>query len=246
LNKVAVITGSSKGIGFALAKMFLSHGFSVAICARHHDSLQSAAAHLVEFVDSAGLAGRVFWKVVDIGNPNDAQVFISDAARTLGGIDVLVNNAAIIETKPFEEMTCEELSSVANANVLGVWVCTRAAIPYLKRSSLHTVVNISSEMDDEPRQGFVAYSSSKGAVTTFTKALALEFQPQVIKVLGIRPSRVRTTAWDRVRAGDDAYYIPDDVAGLLEELLFVLPESVHSGQVINLSGARPIQKNGGK
>lgn len=242
MNKVAVVTGGSQGIGFAIAKMFLSHGFSVAICARHHDSLQSAAARLVEFVDSASLTGSVFWKVVDIGNPNDAQVFIDDASRTLGGLDVLVNNAAIIETKPFEEMTCEELSSVASANVLGVWICTRAAIPYLKRSYLHTVVNISSEMDGEPLQGFVAYASAKGAITSFTKALAVEFQPQDIKVFGIRPSRVRTTAWDRVRAGDDAYYSPDDMAGLLEELIFVLPESVHSGQVINLKDAWPIQE----
>lgn len=237
-----MVTGGSQGIGFAIAKMFLSHGFSVAICARHHDSLQSAAARLVEFVDSASLTGSVFWKVVDIGNPNDAQVFIDDASRTLGGLDVLVNNAAIIETKPFEEMTCEELSSVASANVLGVWICTRAAIPYLKRSYLHTVVNISSEMDGEPLQGFVAYASAKGAITSFTKALAVEFQPQDIKVFGIRPSRVRTTAWDRVRAGDDAYYSPDDMAGLLEELIFVLPESVHSGQVINLKDAWPIQE----
>lgn len=237
-----MVTGGSQGIGFAIAKMFLSHGFSVAICARHHDSLQSAAARLVEFVDSASLTGRVFWKVADIGNPNDAQAFIDDASRMLGGLDVLVNNAAIIETKPFEEMTCEELSSVASANVLGVWICTRAAIPYLKRSSLHTVVNISSEMDGEPLQGFVAYASAKGAITSFTKALAMEFQPQVIKVLGIRPHRVKTTAWDRVRVGDDAYYNPDDMAGLLEELIFVLPESVHSGQVINLKDAWPIQK----
>lgn len=241
----AVITGGSQGIGFAIAKMFLSHGFSVAICARHHDTLQSAADHLVEFVASAGLTGRVFWKVVDIGNPNDVQVFIDDAAKTLEGIDVLVNNAAIIEAKPFEEMTCDELFSVASANVLGVWVCTRAAIPYLKRSSLHTVVNISSEMDGEPLQGFVAYSSSKGAMTSFTKALAVEFKPQDIKVLGIRPSRVRTTAWDRVRIGDDACYSPDDMAGLMEELIFVMPESVHSGQVFNLKDAWPIQ-NGGK
>lgn len=242
MNKVAVVTGGSQGIGFAIAKMFLSHGFSVAICARHHDPLQSAAARLLEFVDSASLTGRVFWKVADIGNPNDAQTFIDDATRTLGGLDVLVNNAAIIETKPFDEMTCEELSSVASANVLGVWICTRAAIPYLKRSSLHTVVNISSEMDSEPLQGFVAYASAKGAITSFTKALAMEFQPQIIKVFGIRPHRVRTTAWDRVRMGDEAYYSPDDMAGLLEELIFVMPESVHSGQVINLKNAWPIQK----
>lgn len=242
MNKVAVVTGGSQGIGFAIAKMFLSRGFSVAICARHHDSLQSAAARLLEFVDSASLTGRVFWKVADIGNPNDAQAFIDDASRTLGGLDVLVNNAAIIETKPFNEMTCEELSSVASANVLGVWICTHSAIPYLKRSSLHTVVNISSEMDGEPLQGFVAYASAKGAITSFTKALAVEFQPQDIKVFGIRPHRVRTTAWDRVRIGDDAYYGSDDMAGLLEELIFVKPGSVHSGQVINLKDAWPIQK----
>lgn len=242
MSRSAVITGGSQGIGFAIAKMFLSRGFSVAICARHPDTLQSAAAQLEKFVDSAGQIGRVFWKIVDIGNPNDVQVFIDDAARTLGGLDVLVNNAAIIESKPFEEMTFEELSSVASANVLGVWVCTRAAIPYLKRSSLHTVVNISSEMDGEPRQGFVAYASAKGAITSFTKALAMEFQPQDIKVLGIRPHRVRTTAWDRVRIGENAYYSPDDMAGLLEELIFELPESVHSGQVINLKDAWPMQK----
>lgn len=239
-----MVTGGSQGIGFAISRMFLSHGFSVAICARHLDTLQSAAAHLEEFVDSAGQTGRVLWKVVDIGNPNDVQIFIDETARTLGGLDVLVNNAAIIETKPFETMTCEELSSVAFANVLGVWACSHAAIPYLKKSLLHTIVNISSEMDAQPLQGFVTYSSSKGAITTFTKALAVEFQPQEIKSFGVRPTRVRTTAWDRVRVGDEACYVPKDVAGLLEKLIFVEPESVHSGQVINLKEAWPIQKRG--
>lgn len=245
MNKVAVITGSSQGIGFAIAKMFLRHHFSIAICARHHDALQAAADGLLEFADCEGLTGRVFSKVVDIGNPGDAKIFIDDAARELGGLDVLVNNAARIERKLFDKMTLEELSSVVNSNVLGTLVCTHTAVPYLKRSALHTIVNISSEMDSEPLQGFVPYASSKGAVTTLTKALAKEFRPEVIKIFGIRPSRVKTTAWDRVRIGDDAFYSPNNMADLLEVMIFVSPENVRSGEMVNLKDAYPL-KIGGK
>lgn len=239
-KKIALITGGSQGIGLAIAEMFIQHGFSVAICARNTERLQIASESLAMQADSVGLGGRVYWKSLNVGDPRVLQGFVDDVARELGGLDVLVNNAAIIEIKPFESMAIEELSDIAAANVLGVWVCTRAALPYLKQSPLHLVVNISSEMDNKPLRGFVAYSSAKGSITAFTKAIAAEFDPREIKVIGIRPCRVRTEAWNRVRADDESYYVPADMARLLENLIFVSHDTIESGQIVNLKDTLPI------
>ena len=239
-KKVALITGGSQGIGFAIAEMFIQHGFSVAICARNADMLQMASERLATLADSIGLGGRVFWKSLNVGNPRSIQGFVEDAACEFGGLDVIVNNAVNVERKPFENMSIEELSGIASANVLGAWICTHAALPYLKQSSLHLIVNILSEMDSEPLTGFVTYASSKGAITAFTKAIAAEFDPRVVKAIGIRPRRVRTATWNRVRAGDESYYVPADVAKLLEKLVFVSSDTIQSGQIVDLKETQPI------
>ncbi len=238
-KKVALVTGGSQGIGLAIAEMFVRHGFSVAICARKEDRLRTASERLVTLADSLGLGGSVLWKSFNMGDPKAVQGFVEGIVREFGRLDVLVNNAAIIEKKPFESFSADELSEIVATNVLGVWVCTRFAIPYLKQSPFHLVINISSEVDNEPLCGFVAYSSAKGAITTFTKAIAVEFDQQEIKAIGIRPHRVRTEAWNRVRAGDESFYVPEDVAQLLEKLIFVSSDTVKSGQIINLKDMLP-------
>jgi len=241
-NKVALITGGSQGIGLAIAEMFIRRGYSVAICARNIDRLLRASEHLTMLADSVFMGGRVFWRSLNVGDTRAVQEFVDDAASKLGGLDVVINNAAVIEKKSFGSMSIEELFDVAAANVLGAWVVTRVALPYLRQSPLHLVVNISSEMDSEPLCGFVAYSSAKGAMTTFTKALAAEFDPEEIKAIGIRPRRVKTTAWSRVRAGDETYYAPEDVAKLLEKLIYIAPDTVQSGQIVNLKNTPPISR----
>lgn len=233
MNGVAIVTGGSQGIGYAIAQMFLvNHGYSVAICGRNEATVKEAERRLQENLrDIPGT--NIYCEAIDIGTQEAAQGFIQRAEGALGGIDVLVNNAAHIVRKRYDLMTIEDLTVAAGVNILAPWVCTLTALPYLLRSDIHTIVNLSSEMDQTPLPEFAVYASCKGGITSFTKALAVDFPASMLRVLGIRPRRVDTRAWHRVRANDKAYYSPEDVANLVEHAVFALPKT-DTGVMLNL------------
>lgn len=233
MRGVAIVTGGSQGIGLAIANMFLAKcGFSVAICGRNGAAVQTAERQLQEILkDRPG--PKIYSEVIDISTSDNAQGFIERAAHALGGVDVLVNNAAHVIRKRFDLMTIDELAATAGTNVLAPWVCSLSALPYLFNSDIHTIINLSSEMDEAPLHEFAAYASSKGAITGFTKALAKDFPASRLRVLGIRPRRVDTPLWHRVRAEDRPHYLPEDVAKLVEYAVFTLPQT-DTGLMLNL------------
>lgn len=235
-KKVAIVTGGSQGIGLAIAEMFLAkYGFSVAICGRNGAVIQTAEKQLQEILkDRPG--PKIYCEVIDIGTSDNARRFIERAAQALGGIDVLVNNAAHVVRKRFDLMTIDDLEATTGTNVLAPWVCSLTALPYLLDSNIHTIINLSSEMDEWPLAEFALYASSKGSITSFTKALAKDFPANKLRVLGIRPRRVDTPLWHRVRANERAYFLPKDVANLVEYAVFTLPKENPnvSGVMLNL------------
>lgn len=230
---VAIVTGGSEGIGYAIAEMFVRRGFSVAICARRIDLITEAADRLKELAAQGGNKARIFEDSVDLASASSARSFIERAAASLGGVDVLVNNAAAIINERFETISDNDLDEMVKVNVLATLICTKAALPYLIRSPLHALVNVSSEMDNYPIRNFVAYASTKGAVTSFTKALTTEYPPERLRTVGIRPRRVQTASWDRARPDAAAYYIPSDVAELVEYAIFRTPATL-SGAMYDL------------
>jgi 3-oxoacyl-[acyl-carrier protein] reductase len=167
-NKVAIVTGGSRGIGAAIAKRLAKEGANVAITyAKSPDAAQS----VVKAIEAAG--GKAFAYQADATDPIAVKAAIDKVVSTLGRLDILVNNAGIAIPKPFEEATLEEMNQVISLNLTGVLVATHAALKYLKKGG--RIITIGSCVGERMMMpGLVAYSATKAAVRMFTQGLARE------------------------------------------------------------------------
>ncbi len=186
-NKRAIITGSSKGIGLAIAERLVEAGCSVVISARSQDDVQSVASSL----DAAG-PGRAFGKACDVADHQKVSELVEFSAQQLGGLDILINNAGIGIFKKVEDMSVEEWRSLIGTNLDGVFYATRYALPKLKESGSGFIINISSLAGKYAIPTGAAYNSSKFALTGFSEALMQEVRHDDIRVAYIMPGSVDT------------------------------------------------------
>jgi 3-oxoacyl-[acyl-carrier protein] reductase len=185
-NKVALITGGSRGIGAGIAKRLARDGASVAIT---YTKGADAAAAVVKAIVGAG--GKAIAIQADSSNAEAVKAAVEKTVSELGGLDILVNNAGTAIPKPFEEATLEELDLVLNLNVRGLFVATQAALKHMKTGG--RVINIGScvgERDYTP--GLAAYAATKGAVKMFTQGLSREVGSRGITVNNVQPGPIDT------------------------------------------------------
>src|SRR6059036_4078844 len=162
-EKVALITGGSRGIGAAIAKRLAADGASVAITYAKEASAASAVVKAIEL--SGGKAVAIQANAADVEAVKGA---IEKTVATFGGLDVLVNNAGTAIPKPFEETTLEEMNRLIDINVRGVFVATQAALKHMKSGS--RIIMIGSAVGERVQvPGLVPYSATKGAVKIFTQ-----------------------------------------------------------------------------
>lgn len=166
-----IVTGGATGIGFGIARAFVESGAHVLITGRRPDRLAKAAQELRALARDGA---RVAELVADVTAPGDAARTVAAAARELGGLDVLVNNAGSGEFKPLAAGTPQELRKNFETNVFGVYELTQAALPELTKSRAGRVVSISSIAGLRGIPGATIYGSGKGAVTSFARTLAVE------------------------------------------------------------------------
>jgi NAD(P)-dependent dehydrogenase (short-subunit alcohol dehydrogenase family) len=166
-----LVTGSSRGIGFAIAKAFLSGGARVAV---NGSTAQSARAAIEKLADP----GRTIAAPGDIGTVAGCESVVRTAIESFGGLDILVNNAGVGAGRPIAD--CDEAmwDSHANVNLKGVFFCCRAAIPELRKSK-GNIVNIASDAGLMGVPGITVYCGTKGGVVNMSRAMALEIAPDV-------------------------------------------------------------------
>ena len=197
---VVLVTGGSKGIGLAIARAFAERGDRVVIGARHPPAaLADARLHVV---------------AADVRKPEDAQKLVDAAVSTFGSLDVLVNNAGVGRFANVADMRLEHWHEIIDTNLNGVFYCTRAAIPAMRKAGGGFIVNISSLAGKNAFAGGAAYCASKAALNHFSEALMQELRHDNIRVSYVMPGSVATEFGDLPPTGGDASWklTAEDVA----------------------------------
>ena len=192
-NKVAVITGGSRGIGFATAEAFLAEGATVVVCGSRQESADKAVAQLKEKFPEGKVSG--IWP--DLASYTDVKAAFDGVAAQYGTIDILVNNAGISDSTPFTSYTEETMNKVIDLNIKGVYNCTRAVVDGMVAKGAGVILSTSSVVSKYGQPGGVGYPTSKFAVNGFTVSLARELGPKGIRVNAVAPGITYT---DMMRA----------------------------------------------
>ena len=234
-GRAAIVTGGSRGIGYAIAAALVAGGSRVAITGRNPAHLESAAKRLG---DAARGAADVITIAGDVGRARDAAEAIDQTVRRFGGLDILINNAGIGTFGNVADMSVEAWDTLIQTNLSGVFYCSHAAIPHLKRRGNGWIINISSLAGKNPFAGGAAYCASKAAINAFSEALMQEVRYDNIRVSYLMPGSVATGFAGRGESGEASWKIsPGDVADLVVHLVTFPSRSLPSR--IELRPSRP-------
>lgn len=185
-NKVAIVTGASKGIGASIAKHLAAEGASVVV---NYSSSKEGADKVVAEITAAG--GKAVAVKANVSKQEEIKTLFAETKAAFGSLDILVNNAGVYEMLPLEEITAEHFHRQFDLNVLGLLLTTQEALKYLG-SDGGSFINISSIVSTYAPPGASVYSATKGAVDTITRSLAKELGARKIRVNSINPGMVST------------------------------------------------------
>lgn len=247
-DKVAVVTGASRGIGKGIALALAAEGCHIATCARGEEALREAAAEIsYHGVD-------VFTLPLDITEPDAPQHLVDKAARQLGRVDILVNNVGGNRRKPFVETTDEDWDAILDLNFKAHVRASRAAIPHMREVGGGAILFISSIFGREAGgPGLSIYNTTKSALISVAKIMALELAGEGIRVNSLAPGSIRFPggSWDRrVKADPEAMRVfveenlPVGRFGTVEEVAnvaaFLVSEraSLVTGTCLNVDGGQ--------
>ncbi len=254
-DRVAIVTGSSRGIGEGIAKKMAAEGAVVALFSRDFERIKEHEK------DIKSRGGRAAAYKVDVTDFKQVSAAVQDLVKQFRRVDILVNNAAIAPTGPFLEISDETRDDVLKVNFNGVWNCVKAVLPGMLKNNYGKIINISSVTGPfVTAKGMTIYAASKGAVSALTRTLSLEVAEFGINCNAICPGSIdtpmiRALAKPRGWASDDEYIkhlgkeIPMGRLGLPEELgdLAVFLASEHSkyitGTEIIIDGGNMIQEH---
>lgn len=239
-HKVVVITGSSGGIGSAIAEKFAKEGYYLILtCKNSIDKLeQMKTAFLKEY----GTGCEIYQ--VDMGNFNAVTDIFSDILKRHNHIDVLINNAGISHIGLLSDMSIEQWNIVMQTNITSVFNCCKNVIPSMVREQHGKIINISSVWGEVGASCEVAYSASKGAMNAFTKALAKELAPSNIQVNALSLGAI-DTKMNQFLSGEERLDLMNDIpanrfgttAEVAEEVYSLAQSGSYlTGQIIRFDG----------
>ncbi len=220
-NKVALITGGSKGIGFGIAQALLDDGMNVAITGRHEDDLKEAATTLTS-------EDRVLPVVCDVRDMESLTSCVKKVVDKWGSLDVLVANAGVGRFASIEDLSVDQWNQTIDTNLTGVFYSIKAALPYLKKSKGY-IITISSLAGTNFFAGGAAYNASKFGLTGFTQSVMLDLRDYGIKVTTIMPGSVATYFNGHVPNDQDDWKIQiEDLGQMVSDLLHMHPRTLPS------------------
>jgi gluconate 5-dehydrogenase len=181
-GKSAIITGGSKGLGYAMAAGLASAGARVMLVNRNQGEGAQAAREI-----STAFQVEAYSYSADITKKDQSEAMATWAIENFGRIDILINSAGINIRGPIDEVSPEEFNQVMDINVNGTWLCCRAVIPYMKKQNRGSIINLASTLGLVGLANRTPYTASKGAVVQMTRALGIEMAPFNINVNAICP-----------------------------------------------------------
>ncbi len=213
-EKIAVITGGTKGIGYAIAETLLKAGAKVFVCARDKSELKSAMEKLSEF-------GSVEGEICDVRSESQVKMMLEEAARVFGGVDILINNAGVgFIGETIEDMSPDKFRQTLETNLFGVFYACHYAIPLIKKRGGGYIINISSLAGQNAHPKMAAYNASKFGLNGFSEALMQEVRQDDIKVSYICPGSVNTYFGGEKPGDQKAWQLqPEDIAQTILDLL---------------------------
>lgn len=224
-DKTAVVTGSTRGIGLAIASALLERGARVLICARNGQEVDDAVASLSERHGERAAGARC-----DVRSYDDVRELFTRAREEFGKVDILINNAGIGSRNNVEDMSVDEWSAMIDTNLSGVFYCCHEALPLMKPNGGY-IINIGSLAGKHAHPGSAAYSASKFGLIGFSEALMQEVRFDHIRVSYIMPGSVNTGFGRGGGKQDPAgtwKLLPEDVATVVTNLLEMDPRALPS------------------
>jgi 3-oxoacyl-[acyl-carrier protein] reductase len=217
MERVSLITGGTRGIGFAIAAALLGEGDRVAITGTSSEGVDRATQALGSRTSEAD---RVLGITCDVRTASSVETAFRTLDSRFGGVDVLVNNAGVGVGAPVADLSEDEWRRIIDTNLSGVFHCCKAAIPRLRRRGGGWIINISSLASKNPFAGGAAYCASKAGLNAYSEALMQELRYDDIRVSYILPGSVATGFSGRAPAeGGDWRLQPEDVAHAILDLL---------------------------
>lgn len=185
-GSVAVITGATRGIGFATAKLFLENNAKVVIFGSKEESVNKALDKLSEYKDN------ILGMYPNLNSESEVADAFKKIVDKFGKIDILINNAGISSSIPLDNYTYEEFSKIMDLNVNAMFLCTKLVVPYMKENGGGVILNTSSMVSIYGQSAGVGYPTSKFAVNGMTKSLARELGKYKIRVNAVAPGVINT------------------------------------------------------
>ncbi len=185
-GKVAIVTGSSKGIGFGMARGLAHYGADLVILSRHLEEAETAAENIRQ-LDRKAIAVQC-----DVTKKTDVERMVETAVQEFGKIDILINNAGMNIRKPLVEYEEEEYDKVIATNLKGIFLAGQAVARVMMKQRSGKIINISSIFGGVAMPNQAAYASSKGGINQLTRVMAMELAPYNINVNAIAPAYIRT------------------------------------------------------
>ena len=237
-DRIAVITGGSGGIGYAIAERFVASGAKVVLWDINEEAAKAAAARV----------GAVLATRVDVTDQQSVAAAAKAAANRLGGIDILINSAGINGAiGPVETYSVDVWRQVIEINLTGVFICCREVVPYLRKARNGRIVNLSSVGGKDGNPNQAAYSASKSGVTTLTKSLGKELADTDIRVNCVTPAAIESDMFNKMTDEQKRYVlakIPLGRPGRADEVAAMVAWlstddcSFSTGAAFDISGGR--------